>query len=219
MEMLMNAAMQRRVQEAGIVAVLVLHETEQVRPTIEALLAGGIEAVELTLRTPVALDAVRIIHEEYSQMLCGVGTILTAQQAVAAQQAGADFGVAPGLNRKVMDTAKRIGLPYAPGIATPSDIESALEYDCRLLKFFPAETIGGIEYLKSMNAPYNHLGLSYIPLGGINERNLASYAKESIIAGIGGSWIASASLISEGRWNAITDNAKTAVDMFYKERS
>ena len=165
--MIMTEEIEQRIREAGIVAVLVLQQEQEVRPTVEALLAGGVQAVELTLRTPIALDAIRIIHTEYPEMLLGVGTILTPHQITEVQEAGGDFGVAPGLNRAVMDAALAAGLPFAPGIATPSDIESALEYGCRILKFFPAEPSGGLSYLRSMYAPYAHLGLSFIPLGGI----------------------------------------------------
>jgi 2-dehydro-3-deoxyphosphogluconate aldolase/(4S)-4-hydroxy-2-oxoglutarate aldolase len=216
--MLMNIEIQNRIKDAGIVAVLIFHEKKEIRPTIEALSSGGVSAIELTLRTPIALEAITIVHTHYPHILCGAGTVLSPRQISDAQKAGADFAVAPGLNRKVMDEAKRMGLPFAPGIITASDIESALEYDCTLLKFFPAEKIGGIAYLKSLNAPYQHLGLSFLPLGGINTANLTSYAKEPIIAGIGGSWIASSSLIAAGDWDAIEKNACSAVKRFREER-
>ena len=217
--MIMHAHMEQRIKEAGIIAVLVLQHEQDIRPTVEALLAGGVHAVELTLRTSIALDAIRIIHTEYPEMLLGVGTILTPNQIPEVQECGGDFGVAPGLNRAVMDAALAAGLPFAPGIATPSDIESALEYGCRILKFFPAEPSGGLSYLRSMYAPYAHLGLSFIPLGGISQKNLAEYAREPMIGGIGGSWIAPKELIAAKQWDTITAAAHEARTTFFKERN
>ncbi|MCF7944654.1 MAG: bifunctional 4-hydroxy-2-oxoglutarate aldolase/2-dehydro-3-deoxy-phosphogluconate aldolase [Spirochaetia bacterium] len=215
--MIMPHEIEEKIKKAGIIAVLVMQEEKHIRPTIEALLEGGVTAIELTLRTHIAIEAIKIIHREYPQILLGAGTILTPRQVNDVKEAGADFGVTPGLNRKVMNEALSAQLPFAPGVATPSDIESALEYDCRILKFFPAEPMGGLPYLKSMHAPYAHLGLSFIPLGGINQQNLPLYAKESSICGIGGSWIASKKLISEQRWDKITEQAQTAMTSFFKE--
>lgn len=216
--MLMSKEIEKRIKEAGIVSVLVIEQEQHIRPVVESLLAGGVTAIELTLRTPIALEAVNIIHQEYPEMLLGVGTILTPDQVAQAKQAGADFGVAPGLNRRVMDAALEAKLPFGPGIATPSDIESALEYGCKLLKFFPAEPMGGLSYLRSMYAPYAHLGLSFIPLGGISQENLAEYAREKSIGAIGGSWIAAKKLIADQKWDTITQQARNAVDVFFKER-
>jgi 2-dehydro-3-deoxyphosphogluconate aldolase/(4S)-4-hydroxy-2-oxoglutarate aldolase len=216
--MLMSQEIENRIKQAGIVSVLVIEKQQHIRPVVEALLEGGVTAIELTLRTPIALEAVNIIHQGYPEMLLGVGTILTPDQTVQAKQAGADFGVSPGLNRKVMDAALEAALPFGPGIATPSDIESALEYGCKLLKFFPAEPMGGLSYLRSMYAPYAHLGLSFIPLGGISQENLAEYAREKSIGAIGGSWIAAKKLIADQKWDTITRQARDAVDVFFKER-
>lgn len=218
MSKIFNNDVYKRLTTAGIVAVLVLHEEKHICPTIESLLSGGVSAIELTLRTPIAIEAVKTITKQYPEMLCGVGTILTPEQIVLAKNAGASFGVAPGLNRRVLDKAIEEKFSFAPGIATASEIEAALEYDCRLLKFFPAEHMGGLSYLTSLNSPYKHLGLTYIPLGGLNETNLASYARESIIGGIGGSWIASANLIDNEKWDEITKNARNALQIFNKER-
>ncbi|MFA5571237.1 MAG: bifunctional 4-hydroxy-2-oxoglutarate aldolase/2-dehydro-3-deoxy-phosphogluconate aldolase [Sphaerochaetaceae bacterium] len=216
--MLMSQEIEARIKESGVIAVLVLEEFNHIRPTVESLLSGGVKAVELTLRTALALEAIEVIHTEYPQMLLGVGTILTPQQVEDAKRAGADFGVAPGLNRNVMDAALKAKLPFAPGVATPSDIEAALEYGCNLLKFFPAEPLGGLSYLKSMYAPYAHLGLSFIPLGGISQDNLSSYAKEACIGGIGGSWIASKDLIANEQWDVIENQARQAVQVFSEEK-
>lgn len=216
--MLMDRETEKRIREAGVIAVLAIEKKKHVRPTVEALLQGGVRAVELTLRTDIALEAISLIHREYPEILLGVGTILTPEQVGEVKRAGANFGVAPGLNRKVMDAAIEQRLPFAPGIATPSEIESALEYGCRIMKFFPAEPMGGLAYLRSMSAPYAHLGLSFIPLGGISQENLPLYAREKAICGIGGSWLASRALILGEEWQTITAQAESAMKTFFEEK-
>ncbi len=218
MENIFHSSISMKLKNAGIIAVLTLQQKESVKPVIESLLEGGVTAIELTLRTPIAVDAINMITEKYPEIICGAGTVLSPQQLVRAKEAGAVFGVAPGLNRNVLNKALEENFPFAPGIATASDIEAALEFGCTLLKFFPAEPLGGLPYLKSINGPYKHLGISYIPLGGINERNVSVYAGESIINSVGGSWIAPASLIADGKWNVIKNNAENALIIYRKER-
>ena len=152
-------------------------------------------------------------------MIAGAGTILTSAQVHAAKEAGAAFGVAPGTNGNVLAAARAAGLPFAPGIATPSDIESALEHECRLLKFFPCEPSGGLSYLKNIAAPYAHLGLKYIPLGGVNEKNMSAYLGEPFIGALGGSWLAPRDLINSANWSAITTKCAAAVEIIKATRS
>lgn len=199
-----------RIERSGVIAVLVIDRIEHGPPLAEALLAGGVDAMELTLRTPAAIDALRAIRRDVPNMLAGIGTILTPEQVEQVVEADAAFGVAPGFNRRVVESAQDLGLPFAPGVATPSEIEAAVEIGCRELKFFPAEPSGGMPYLSSMNAPYAHLGPRYIPLGGLNADNMRSYLGHSAIAAIGGSWIAPRKLIQEEDWSAITQNAAEA---------
>jgi len=194
----------------GIIAVLVVDDADSALGLAKALMDGGVDSMELTLRTPAALEALSRIRSNMPEMLAGVGTILTVEQVRQVKQAGAAFGVAPGCNPKILTAAKELDLPFAPGIATPTEIEQAMEFGCKALKFFPAEPSGGIKYLKSMAAPYNHLGLKYMPLGGVNSGNLASYASESIILGVGGSWLAPRDAINGGDWKRITQNAQEA---------
>ncbi len=127
--------------------------------------------------------------------------------------AGADFAVAPGCNPKVIDEAHKQGLSFAPGIMTPTDIEIAVDHGCRLLKYFPAETAGGMDHLISMVTPYQYLGLKFIPLGGCNIDNAKSYLESPLIAAIGGSWIANRSLIQAENWAAITENARAIKEL------
>jgi 2-dehydro-3-deoxyphosphogluconate aldolase/(4S)-4-hydroxy-2-oxoglutarate aldolase len=147
-----------RIESTGIVAVLVIDREEDGPPLAKALLAGGVDVMELTLRTPAALGALRRIRAEVPEMLAGAGTVLTPVQVEEVKKAGAEFAVSPGVNPRVLQAAKDAALPFAPGIATPSDIEHALEFDCRLLKFFPAEPSGGLAYIKSPHRSKPSLG-------------------------------------------------------------
>jgi len=207
-----------KIDESGIVAVLVIDELKHVKPLAEALLKGGVDAIELTLRTPVALDAAKIIKKDFPEMSLGFGTVLTVDQVKAVADAGADFAVAPGCNPKVIAEAYRQGLSFAPGIMTPSDIEIAVEQGCRVLKYFPAETSGGMENLTNMVAPYQYLGLTFIPLGGCNIQNAPSYLESPLITAIGGSWVANRSLIQSENWDAITQNSREIRDLINKIR-
>lgn len=200
----------RRLERSGVVAVLVVDEVRHAVPLARALLAGGVEVMELTLRTPAALEALAAIRGEVPQMLAGIGTILNPVQARAAAAAGAAFGVAPGMNPRVISAAQEAGLPFAPGIATPSEMESALELGCRELKFFPAESMGGVAYLKNIYAPYAHLGVRFMPLGGLKATNIETYLKEPFTLALGGSWIATRDLIRAAAWDQITNNAAEA---------
>jgi len=199
-----------RIESSGVVAVLIIDRVEDAVPLAKSLLAGGITAMELTLRTPAALDALREVVREVPGILAGAGTILSPAQVTQVVEAGAAFGVAPGANPRVLAAAREAGLSFAPGITTPTDIEIAVENDCRVLKFFPAEPMGGLKYLKAIAAPYAHFGLKYIPLGGVNEDNMTAYLSDPLISALGGSWLAPKDLIKAGNWDAITTLAKNA---------
>lgn len=199
-----------RMQQSGVIAVIVVDQAEHVVPLGRALIACGIDVMELTLRTPAAIDALRLMRREVPEMLAGVGTVLNVDQLDAIVDAGADFAVAPGLNPKVVTRARERGLPFAPGVVTPSEVELAIELGCRELKFFPAEPSGGIKYLRSMVAPYEHLGLRFIPLGGVSAENMASYLYDDAVLAVGGSWIAPRKLIQTANWSAVIDYATEA---------
>jgi len=199
-----------RIESCGVVAVLVIDEVKHAVPVARALVAGGVDVMELTLRTPAALGALRSIRAEVPEMLAGIGTILTPAQVREVVEAHAQFGVSPGLNPRVVGTAKEVALPFAPGVATPSDLEGALELGCRDVKFFPAEPSGGMKYLTSMAAPYGHLGVRFIPLGGLTAANMGSYLASPLFSAIGGSWLATRQIIQAEDWETITGNAAEA---------
>lgn len=209
----------QRIETCGIIAVLVIDRVEDAVPLAKALLAGGVDVMELTLRTPAALDALKAIRADVPEMLAGVGTILTTDQVQQVVEAKAAFGVAPGVNPRILAAAREAGLSFAPGILTPSDIEASLEHGCKILKFFPAEPSGGLAYLKAMTAPYAHLGLKFVPLGGLNAKNMASYLSDSQVAALGGSWLAPRDLIKAGEWDQITGLAADAVQIIKSTRT
>lgn len=190
--------------------MLVIDDVDTAVPLACALRDGGVDCLELTLRTPSAIESLKRIRAEVSGMTIGVGTILTPQQVRDVAQAGAAFGVAPGLNPRIVAEAQRIGLPFAPGVCTPSDIEIALEAGCRLLKFFPSEPCGGLAYLKSIAAPFLHLGVRFVPLGGVSAANASAYLQEPTVLALGGSWLAPRDRIAARDWATITANAREA---------
>jgi 2-dehydro-3-deoxyphosphogluconate aldolase/(4S)-4-hydroxy-2-oxoglutarate aldolase len=208
-----------RLHRSGVIAVLTIDDLDTAVPLAKALLAGGVDAMELTLRTPTALDALRRIHREVPDLLLGAGTILSPSQAVEAKSAGAAFGVAPGCNPRVVTEANRIGLPIAPGVCTPSDVEAAVELGCRALKFFPAEQSGGLPFLRALSAPFGHLGVRFIPLGGISPDNAETYLVEPSVLALGGSWLAPRDLIRSRDWAGLTSLAREAADLVNRARA
>ncbi len=207
------------IEQTGVVAVLTIDDATDAVPLARALLDGGVDCIELTLRTSAAIAALQRIKSEVPEILAGVGTILTVSQVAEVAAAGAAFGVAPGMNPRVVQAAQQAGLPFAPGVLTPSDIEQALEQDCRVLKFFPAEPAGGLSYLKSMAAPYAHLNLRFIPLGGLDAHNAERYLADPLIAAVGGSWIAPRDLVRQRRWQEIAGNAQSSAETVRRVRN
>ncbi len=201
-----------------IIAVLAISDIEDAPFIADALIAGGVRNIEMTLRTESALDILTLLVQKYPELNIGAGTVLTTEQLEQVKDTGAPFAVAPGFNPRILDHANMIGLPFFPGVATPSDIEGALEFGCRLLKFFPAEAMGGLNYLKTMQAPYAHLGLQFIPLGGIKPANLPDYIKSPLIGGVGGSWLAPKDLIEAKDWKKIQQNAAEAVKIIEENK-
>lgn len=208
----------KRLHSSGVIAVLIIDEANDAVPLARALHAGGVDCIELTLRTDSAIESVRRIAAEVPEVVVGVGTILTPQQADAAKDAGADFGVAPGTNPRVIQRAIEIGLPFSPGVCTPTDIEMALELGCRVLKFFPSEPSGGLNYLKSAAAPYMHLGVKYIPLGWVSGKNAEEYLRDPNVMALGGSWLGPRDLIQKRDWAAITKLASEATEIVKRVR-
>ena len=173
-----------------------------------ALVAGGLPAIELTLRTPVALDAIRAIADEVPEILVGAGTIVTPAQAKQAMDAGAQFLVSPGTTRQLLHAMQDTGLPFLPGTATVSEVLAALEAGCNEMKFFPAEAAGGAPYLKSVAAPVP--AARFCPTGGITLASAPSYLALPNVGCVGGSWLTPADALATGDWDRVTALAAEA---------
>jgi len=202
-----------RILAKRIIPVVVLESAEDAEPLAEALLEGGLDIMEITFRTAAAEDAIRRISSRFPEVLLGAGTLLETEQVVRAKKAGAVFGLAPGLNPDIVAAAHAAGLLFSPGVMTPSEVERALSLGCRLLKFFPAETAGGVNMLKALAGPYAHTGVKFIPTGGVSAANLTEYLKLPVVAAIGGSWMVDKQLIQAGKWAEITRLTRSALAM------
>lgn len=207
-----NAMITERILAKRIVPVVVLDSAEHAEPLAKALLAGGLDIMEITFRTAAAEESIRRISTKFPEILLGAGTLLEKEQVVRAKNAGAVFGLAPGLNPGIIATANEVGLQFSPGVMTPSEVEQALSLGCKLLKFFPAEAAGGVKMLKALAGPYAHTGVKFTPTGGITSANLADYLKLPVVAAIGGSWMVDKKLVNEGKWDEITRLTQQALD-------
>jgi len=195
---------------SGVVAVVTVENPDEAGPIARALLAGGVSAIEVTFRTARAAEAIRRIRAEVPEILAGAGTLLNRAHVEAAIAAGAVFGVAPGCNPATIAAARECGLPFAPGVMTPTDMEIALEQGCRVLKYFPASNLAGPAALETMAAPFAHLGLRFIPLGGINLASLPQWLASPSVLCVGGSWLAPREVIQRKDWATLQRNAEQA---------
>ena len=201
----------KQILQKRVVPVAVIDKVEDAVPLANALLAAGMDVIEVTFRTAAAADAIRAIANAHPTMLVGAGTLLDVGQVQQARAAGAKFGVAPGLNPVVVQASLAAGMPFVPGVATASEVERALELGCKLQKLFPVDVLGGVKLLKALAGPYGHTGVKFIPLGGVNAQNMAEYLALPIVAAIGGSWIVEKKLIAEKKWVEITALTKAAL--------
>ena len=197
---------------ARIVPVIAIDDVQHALPLADALLAGGLAVVEITFRTAVAADVIRVLTERRPHMLVGAGTVLDPSTVDAAVEAGARFALAPGCLPSTVERAAERGLPFIPGVQTPSEVELARSLGCSLLKFFPAEAAGGLPMLEAIHAPYRHTGVRFIPTGGVNPNNLAAYLASPAVAAVGGTWLARPADMREGRFEEITARVREALD-------
>ena len=201
----------KRLRDARIVPVITIDDPANAVPLARALAAGGLTCVEITFRTAAAAESIERISGDVPEMFVGAGTVLTPSQAAAARSAGARFIVAPGFGPRVVEHCQTHGIPVFPGIATPTEIDAALEIGLRTLKFFPAEPMGGLAYLKAVAAPY--VEVRFLPTGGINAANVASYLAFSRVVACGGSWMAPAEWIAAGQFDRIREESRRAVEV------
>jgi 2-dehydro-3-deoxyphosphogluconate aldolase/(4S)-4-hydroxy-2-oxoglutarate aldolase len=187
-----------------LICVAVIDQPDDAVPLAEALLAGGLTVMEVTFRTSTAADSIARIRKSLPAVSIGAGTLLAAEQVQRAVDAGAQFGVAPGLNESVLAAAHKNQLPFFPGVVTPTEVGRALDLGWKHLKFFPAEAAGGVAMLKALAGPFGHTGVKFVPTGGITAANLPNYLAISQVAAIGGSWMAERKLVNEKAWSKIT---------------
>jgi 2-dehydro-3-deoxyphosphogluconate aldolase/(4S)-4-hydroxy-2-oxoglutarate aldolase len=194
---------------ARVLPVAALTDAGSAEPLCRALLAGGIACIEITFRTPAAAEAIARAAR-VDGMLVGAGTVLDAAQARAARDAGAAFAVAPGTNETVVAACRDLGLPFFPGVATPSEIERARLLGLRTLKVFPAEQVGGPGFLRAVSATYPDV--RYLPTGGVGPANLADYLAVPSVLAVGGTWLARPELVDGGRFDEVERLAREATE-------
>ena len=193
----------------GVIPVVVINKTEDAKPLAKALFEGGLKCAEVTVRTDAAQEAIRIMSQEYPDMMVGAGTVLTIDQVDRAVSAGAKFIVSPGFDPEIVDYCIDKDIPVVPGCMTPSEVAQGVKRGLEVLKFFPAQQAGGVAMIKAMAAPYT--SVMFMPTGGINADNLEQYLSFKKIAACGGSWMVKADLIDSKDFEKITELTKEAV--------
>lgn len=195
----------------GVVPVIAIERVSDAVALADALLEGGLPVAEITFRTEAAADVLAAMRDARPELCIGAGTVLDASNLKRAIDAGARFGLAPGFDPEIVDAAKAAGLPFCPGIMTPSDLTLAAARGVRLAKFFPAGVAGGPKALSGISAPFAHLGIRFIPTGGVTEATIGEWLALKQVIAVGGTWIAKTEDIREGRFAAIAKSAAAAV--------
>ncbi|OAI09407.1 keto-deoxy-phosphogluconate aldolase [Methylomonas methanica] len=204
----MTVSIKEVMTTSPVMPVMVINQLDQAVPLARALVEGGLKVLEITLRTPVALDAIRRIKAEVPGAIVGAGTIINTQTLKNAIDAGAEFIVSPGITDSLLDAALASGVPILPGVITPSEVMRLMERGITAMKFFPAEAAGGIPMLKSIGGPLPQV--TFCPTGGVNPKNAVEYLALSNVACVGGSWMAPSELVDAGDWAEITRRAAEA---------
>ncbi|NOV30282.1 bifunctional 4-hydroxy-2-oxoglutarate aldolase/2-dehydro-3-deoxy-phosphogluconate aldolase [Methylomonas sp. BW4-1] len=204
----MTVSIKEVMTTSPVMPVMVINQLEQAVPLARALVEGGLKVLEITLRTPVALDAIRRIKAEVPGAIVGAGTIINTQTLKNAIDAGAEFIVSPGVTDSLLDAALASGVPILPGVITPSEVMRLMDKGITAMKFFPAEAAGGIPMLKSIGGPLPQV--TFCPTGGVNPKNAVEYLALSNVACVGGSWMAPSELVDAGDWAEITRRAAEA---------
>lgn len=200
-----------KISELKIVPVVVLNDAKDARPLAKALVDGGLPCAEVTFRTDAAEESIRIMAEEYPDMLVGAGTVLTTDQVDRAVAAGAKFIVSPGLNPRIVKYCVERDILIVPGCSNASDIEQALENGLEVVKFFPAEQAGGLPMIKALAAPY--VNVKFMPTGGVNQKNINDYLSFKKVVACGGTWMVKNDLVESGNFEEITRLTKEALEL------
>ncbi len=196
-------------QISPIVPVVVIEDIKDAVPLAQSLIEGGIQIIEVTLRSSCALEAIELIAKNVPKMRVGVGTILNPTQLEQAQNRGAEFLISPGLTIKLLEHAKKKDMPLIPGVSSSSEVMQALELGYSALKFFPAEYCGGVKLLNAFNGPFK--GVKFCPTGGISIDNMHSYLNLENVLCVGGSWLTPKNLIQNKEWDKITEICKRSL--------
>lgn len=203
-----TSQLREQLRALRVLPVIVIDAPDRAVPLARALADGGLPAAEITFRTSAAAEAIRRISDECPDVLLGAGTVLSPRHVDDARDAGARFIVAPGFNRAVVERAHDVGLPVIPGVCTPTEIEAALEMNLAMLKFFPAEPMGGLKFLRAIAAPY--ASVEFVPTGGMNADNVGAYLGFDRVVACGGSWMAPAERIAAGEFDWVRDQTARA---------
>ena len=198
----------KRLAQSGVVPVVVLEDAKDAVPTAKAMLAGGIDVMEITFRTAAAADSIKAVAQECPDMVVGAGTVINLEQCKLAVECGAKFIVSPGYDEETVAWCCDNGVPVTPGCVTPTEIMMALKPGLKVLKFFPANVYGGLSAIKSLAGPFG--GVKFIPTGGVNAQNLAEFISSPYIHAVGGSWICPKADIAAGNFDKITALCKEA---------
>ena len=201
----------------GVVPVVVIENLKDAVPTAKAMLAGGVDVMEITMRTAAGLDSIRTVSAECPDMLVGAGTVITLDQCKACVEAGAKFIVSPGFDPEVVAWCMENEVPVLPGCVTPTEIMAAMKLGCKTVKFFPANVYGGLNAMKGLAGPFG--GLKFLPTGGVSAKNLAEYLAAPFISAVGGSWMCTKADISAGNLDKITELCQEAHDIVVASRA
>lgn len=197
-----------RLANSVVVPVVVLDKPEDAVPTANALLAGGVDVMEITFRTAAAAESIKAVSEQCPDVLVGAGTVINLEQCKKAVEMGARFIVSPGFNQEVVQWCIDNGVAVTPGCVTPTEIMAAVNLGLKVLKFFPANVYGGLTAMKALSAPFP--GIKFIPTGGVNGQNIGEYIAAPFIHAVGGSWVCAKADINAGNWDKITALCKEA---------
>ncbi len=203
---------------AGVIPVIVIDDIGKAVPLARALVKGGLPVLEVTFRTACAAEAIAKIKAEVPGATLIAGTVLTIEQLNAARAAGAEACVAPGFDPKIVSAANEIGMPFCPGVATASELSQALSLGCKMVKFFPAESAGGVKYIKDLLGAFRWTGVKFMPTGGVKTSNLADYLAVPEIICCGGTWIAPKDAVASGDWATIEKLAAEAAQLARQAR-
>ena len=201
-----------RIAAIGVVPVIAIERVQDALPLADALLEGGLGIAEITFRTSAAAEVLDLFHRERPELIIGAGTVLDLASLASAKAAGASFCLSPGFDSPIVEAAVAMGMPFAPGIMTPSELSGVVSRGLRFAKFFPAGIAGGPKALEGIAAPFAHLGVSFIPTGGISLDTMGDWLALPSVAAVGGTWIARAADIREGKFADITKLARAAVE-------